>query len=77
MRYAYDAVLKFAAHDPLLTTGLILLVALIIVLGGMHLIRIFGRFLLVLIDEFKYELHGIRKVAAAVKREATSWKADD
>ena len=72
MRNAYDAVLKFAAHDPLLAFGLACLALLIVPLTVIHLVRIFGWFLVILIREFKHEVFGIGKVASEVRRELTS-----
>jgi hypothetical protein len=77
MRNAYEAVLKFAAHDPLIALGLAIIALLIFPLGAMHLLRIFGGFLLVLIREFKLQGLGIGKVFRDVKHEASSWKVDE
>jgi hypothetical protein len=77
VRNAYEAVLKFAAHDPLIAVGLALIALLIFPLGVMHLFRIFGGFILVLVREFKAQFLGIAKVFRQVKQEASSWKVDE
>jgi len=77
MRNAYEEVLKLAAHDPLIASGLALLFLLIVPLGGVHLFRIFGGFFVLLIREFKHELSGVGKILGQVKHELTTWKADD
>jgi hypothetical protein len=77
MRNAYEAVLKFAAHDPLIALGLAIIALLILPLGAMHLLHIFGGFLVVLVREFKIQCLGIAKVFRQVKHEASSWKLDE
>jgi hypothetical protein len=77
MRNACDAVLKFAAHDPLLAFGLACLALLIVPLTVMHLVRIFGGFFVVLAQEYKQEATGIGRVFGRVKHELKTWRDDE
>jgi hypothetical protein len=77
MRDAYDAVLKFAAHDPLLAFGLACLALLIAPLTVMHLVRIFCGFAVVLAQEYKHEAADLGRVFGRVKHEITSWKVEE
>jgi hypothetical protein len=77
MRNAYDAILKFAAHDPLLAFGLACLALLIVPLGMMHLVKIFVGFFLVLVQEFKDQAAALGKVLGRVKQELSTWKVDE
>jgi hypothetical protein len=74
MRNACDAILKLAAHDPVIASGLVLLSLVVVPLGGLHLARIFGGFFVLVIREFKHELHAFGKLLAAIWRELTTWK---
>lgn len=73
MRNAFEVVQRLAAHDPLINSGLLVLSLLIVPLGGMHVLRIFGGFLVVVIQEFKREINDLGKVAGKVWRELTTW----
>jgi hypothetical protein len=77
MRDTLDAVLKFAAHDPFIAIGILVLTFLVVPLGGLHFIRIFLGFLVLLLQEFKRELHGIGKVLGRVWVELTTWRVDE
>ena len=77
MRNALEDILKLAVDQPLIASGLAVVFLLILVLGVMHFIRIFGRFLVVLIQEFKHELLGIGKVFGRVRHELRSWRSDE
>ena len=69
---------KLAFHDhPLIASLLGFLFLLIIPLGSMHVLRIFGRFFVVTIGEFKHECAGIRKVVRDVRHELRTWNVDD
>lgn len=73
MRNAFEVVQQLAAHDPLITSGLLVLSLLIVPLGGMHVLWIFGRFLVVVIQEFKHEINDLAKVVGRAWRELTTW----
>jgi len=45
--------------------------------GGLHLIRIFLGFLVLLLQEFKRDLHGIGKVPGRLWVELTTWKVKE
>jgi hypothetical protein len=77
MRNAYEAVLKFAAHDPLLAFGLACLALLIAPLTVMHLVRIFCGFVVVLAQEYRHEVAGLGRVFGRVKHELTSRTMDE
>lgn len=62
---------------PLVAAWLALLFLLFLALGSMHVCRIFGGLLVLLIREFKQEFLGIGKVLVQVKRELTTWKVDE
>jgi hypothetical protein len=70
------SVLGIGDH-PLIASWLALVFLLTLVLGGMHVCRIFGGLLVLLIREFKRELLGIGKVFGRVKHEVTTWKVDE
>lgn len=76
MRDAYDVVVKFAAHDPLVAIGLAFLALLIAPLTMMHLVRIFCGFVVVLAQEYKHEAAGLGRVFGRVKHELSSWKPE-
>ena len=74
MRDAYEGLLRSSGHDPVIGGGFLVLSLLIVILGGLHLFRIFGGFLLLVIHEFKHELCGIGKVIVNIRRALSSWK---
>lgn len=74
---AWQHVLKTFGEHPLIAAWLTLVFLLILVLGMMHVCRIFGEVVVVFIREFKHEAHGIGKVFGRVKHELRTWKIDD
>lgn len=61
---------------PLIATWLGLLLLLMLFLGGLHVCRIFGRCLIVFVQEIKHELKSGLIVAKDLLHELTSWKSD-
>jgi hypothetical protein len=73
MRDAIDSIIQLGSEHSLIFSGLVLVFLLVVVLGVLHVIRVFGRILLVLIDEVKHETSGIRVVYGEVR---SALKAD-
>jgi len=66
-----------AGGHPLIVSWLILFFGIALVFGVMHETRIFGRCLVVLIQEMKHEYAGVKEVARDVMRELTTPAEDD
>lgn len=67
---------QIIGDHPLIAAGLGLIFLLILLLGTLHVFRLFIRFLVVLADEVKHELSGIGVWLGRLKEELTTWKAD-
>jgi hypothetical protein len=76
MRNAVEEVLKLAVDHPLIASWLALVFLLILLLGVMHVCRIFGGVLILLIREFKHELSDGWDVVKRLRQEITTWKSD-
>ena len=61
----------------MIASWLILFFGIALVLGVMHETRIFGRCLVVLIQELKHEYAGVKEVARDVMRELSTPSEDD
>jgi hypothetical protein len=74
---AFDNLLvQLLAEHPLVRAWLAVVFVLIILLGTLHVTRIFGRVLIVVVREFKHELSGIWVVVRDLAHEMTHWKSD-
>ena len=76
MRVDLPDVLSSVGEHPLIAAWFSILFVLVLVLGGMHVCRILGRCLIVLVQEVKRELAGCWVVAKAFVHELTTWKCD-
>jgi hypothetical protein len=69
-------VLPLLSDHPLIAAVLGVIFILILVLGSLHVFRLFLRFLVVLADEVKHELLGIRLWLRRLKEALTTSKPD-
>ena len=76
MRNAVEDVLKLAVDHPLIAFWLALILLLMILLGGMHVCRVFLGCLRLFVREIKHELYGGWIALKEVGREFRSWKSD-
>jgi len=76
MRNAVEDVLKLAADHPLIAFWLSLILLLMLLLGGLHVCRVLGRCLIVVIREVKHELSGLWDVVRDLAKEFSRWKSD-
>lgn len=67
---------SIAVGHPLIAVGLLLVFGCFLLLGGVHVVRVFGKCFLVLVRELKHEVAGAGEVGREVKKELTKWKAD-
>lgn len=70
-----DTALGSASEHPLTAACLVVVFGLVVLLGGLHVCRVFVRFLVVLVEEVKHELEGGWKAVRRLARELTTWKA--
>jgi hypothetical protein len=71
-----EAALKSAGEHALMAAWLAVVFGLVVLLGGLHVCRIFGRLLIVIVQEVKHELVGGWDVVRRLAREFTSWKSE-
>ena len=71
-----DSALRSATEHPLTATWLAVVFGLVLLLGDLHVCRIFGRFLIVIVQEVKHELLGGWEVLRRLVRELTTWKVE-
>jgi hypothetical protein len=77
MRNALDTAVAFATHhDPVVTAGLALIALLIVPLGTVHALRVFGDIVLVVIRELKREAHELKDVIDKIVREMMPGRRD-
>lgn len=76
MRVDLPDVLSSISDHPLIAAWFRVLLVLVLLLGGMHVCRILGRCLIVLVQEVKHELAGCWAVVKDFVHELTTWKSD-
>jgi hypothetical protein len=73
----WQDLLKIVSDHPLVAAWLGLLFFLSLLLGIVHVCRLFGECLIVFIRHFKCELVAARNVGRRLKDELTTWKVDE
>jgi hypothetical protein len=71
-----DTALQSAGEHPLTAAWLAVVFGLVVLLGGLHVCRVFVRFLVVIVQEVKHELAGGWEAVRRLARELTTWKSD-
>lgn len=76
MRNAVEDVLTLAGDHPLIAFWLSLILVLMLLLGGMHVCRVFLRCLILFVREIKHELLAGWNALRDLSKELTRWKSD-
>jgi len=76
MRKAIEEILSLAIDHPLIALWLSLILLLMLLLGGLHVCRVLGRCLIVVVREVKHELSALWDVVRDLAKEFSRWKSD-
>jgi hypothetical protein len=72
----WKTIVDTTAEHPLLAAIVVALVAVTILLGGLHELELAGRVLIVFVQEVKKRLSELRQVGRDLWYELTTWKDD-